>query len=53
MKCPKCNSQYIVKNGHTHSGKQNFKGRDSVRQFVIYPRHQPISEATRELIDLL
>ncbi|WP_445251740.1 MULTISPECIES: IS1/IS1595 family N-terminal zinc-binding domain-containing protein [unclassified Microcoleus] len=28
MNCPKCNSEYILKNGRTHSGKQNFKGRD-------------------------
>jgi insertion element IS1 protein InsB len=53
MKCPRCNSQYIVKNGHTHSGKQSFKCRDCSRQFVIAPRHQPISEDTRELIDRL
>ena len=53
MKCPKCNSQYIVKNGHTHTGKQNFKCRDCNRQFVMAPRHQPISEETRELIDRL
>ncbi|WP_445242778.1 IS1/IS1595 family N-terminal zinc-binding domain-containing protein [Microcoleus sp. S28C3] len=25
MKCPRCDSQYIVKNGHTHNGKQSFK----------------------------
>jgi len=34
-------------------GKQNFKCRDCVRQFVMTPRHQPISEATKELIDRL
>ena len=53
MKCPRCDSQYIVKNGHTHTGKQSFKCRDCSRQFVIAPRHQPISEDTRELIDRL
>ena len=53
MKCPRCNSQYIVKNGYTHTGKQSFKCRDCSRQFVIAPRHQPISEDTRELIDRL
>ncbi|WP_424408972.1 IS1/IS1595 family N-terminal zinc-binding domain-containing protein [Microcoleus sp.] len=25
MKCPRCNSQYIVKNGRIHNGKQSFK----------------------------
>ncbi|MFK0735035.1 MAG: IS1 family transposase [Gloeotrichia echinulata GP01] len=27
MNCPKCNSKNIVKNGHTHYGKQRFKCR--------------------------
>ena len=53
MKCPRYNSQYIVKNGHTHMGKQNFKCRDCDRQFVMAPRHQPVEEETRELIDRL
>ena len=53
MKCPRCNSQYIVKNGHTHTGKQNFKCRDCDRQFVMAPRHQPVEEETRKLIDRL
>ncbi len=53
MQCPKCGSQYVVKNGHTHTGKQNFKCRDCGRQFVMTPRHQPISEEKRELIDRL
>ena len=53
MKCRSCDSQGVVKNGHTHTGKQNFKCRDCVRQFVMTPRHQPISEETRELIERL
>ena len=53
MQCPKCDSQYVVKNGHTHTGKQNFKCRDCGRQFVTTPSHQPISKPTRELIDRL
>jgi transposase-like protein len=53
MKCPRCDSQHIVKNGHTHNGKQSFKCGDCARQFVIAPRHQPISESTRKLIDKL
>ncbi|MEG4353789.1 hypothetical protein QUA70_24565 [Microcoleus sp. LAD1_D5] len=51
MNCPKCNSEYILKNGRTRSQKQNFKCRDCGRQFVMSPRHQPISSATKELID--
>ena len=53
MKCPRCDSQYIVKNGHTRNGKQSFKCGDCARQFVMAPRHQPISESTRKLIDKL
>lgn len=53
MQCPKCGSQSVIKNGHTHTGKQNFKCRDCQRQFVIAPRHQPISQEKRELIDRL
>jgi IS1 family transposase/transposase-like protein len=53
MKCPRCDSQHIVKNGHTHNGKQSFKCGDCARQFVIAPRHQPISESTKKLIDKL
>jgi hypothetical protein len=32
---------------------QNFKCRACARQFVMNPRHQPISKSTRELIDRL
>ncbi|MBD1930956.1 MULTISPECIES: IS1 family transposase [Cyanophyceae] len=53
MQCPKCDSRYVVKNGHTHTGKQNFKCRDCGRQFVTTPSHQPVSKSTRELIDRL
>src|SRR4028118_2056740 len=53
MNCPNCNSEYILKNGRTRSGKQNFKCRDCGRQFVMNPRHQPISKSTRQLIDRL
>lgn len=53
MNCPKCNSEYILKNGRSRSQKQNFKCRDCGRQFVMSPRHQPISSATKKLIDRL
>ena len=53
MKCPRCDFQYIVKNGHTHNGKQSFKCGDCARQFVMALRHQPLEEETRKLIDKL
>ncbi|WP_445304720.1 IS1/IS1595 family N-terminal zinc-binding domain-containing protein [Microcoleus sp. Pol7_A1] len=53
INCPPCGFSNIVKNGHTHSGKQNFKFIDGRRQFVQNPRYQTISEETTELIDRL
>jgi transposase-like protein len=53
MLCPNCESSHIVKNGRTHSGKQNFKCQDCRRQFVLEPEHQPISQETRNLVNEL
>ena len=53
MLCPRCNSEETVKNGHTHYGKQRFKCQTCGRQFVKNPRHQPIIQSTRNLIDKL
>ncbi|WP_448270395.1 IS1 family transposase [Nostoc sp. DSM 114159] len=53
MHCPKCNSKNIVKNGHTHYGKQRFKCHNCGRQFVESPTRQPIDNSTRTLIDKL
>jgi hypothetical protein len=36
-----------------HSGNQKFKRRDCHRHFVQNPRHQPISEETKELIGFI
>lgn len=51
--CPKCGSQYIVKNGHIHNGKNRFKCGDCGRQFVENPTKKVISQSTKDLIDLL
>jgi IS1 family transposase len=53
MKCLKCLSDKIVKYGKTHYGKQRYKCKDCNRQFVENPRHQPISDDQRNLIDKL
>jgi transposase-like protein len=53
LNCSRCGSPNIVTNGPTHSGNQNFKCRACHRHFVQNPRHQPISEETKELIDRL
>ena len=49
MHCPKCLGTNIVKNGHTHYGRQNYKCKDCGRQFVFPNRHY-ISESVKELI---
>jgi insertion element IS1 protein InsB len=53
MNSPRCDSENVVKNGLTQSGKQNFKCRECGRHFVQNPRHQPIPEETQALIDKL
>ena len=53
LSCPSCDSERIVKNGKTHTGKQNHKCRECGRQFVEDPQHQPIDEATKRLVDKL
>lgn len=51
--CPKCKSENVIKNGHIHNGKQNFKCRDCERQFVEDPKQKRISQETKDLIDKL
>jgi len=51
MNCPKCQSTYIIKYGHTHYGKPRFLCQDCGRQFVENPTRQPIAQDTRDLID--
>ncbi|WP_445305630.1 IS1/IS1595 family N-terminal zinc-binding domain-containing protein [Microcoleus sp. herbarium2] len=53
MNCLRCGSPNSVTNGPTNSGNQNFKCRDCHRYLVQNPRHQPILEGTKELIDRL
>ena len=51
--CPACGSGHVVKNGFIHTGKQNHRCRDCGRQFVLKPKHPPISDHTKALIDRL
>jgi len=53
MNCPRCQSTQIIKYGHTHYGKQQFRCQDCNRQFVENATRQPIDTATRQLIDKL
>ncbi len=53
MKCPKCSSEQIAKNGSIHTGKQKYKCKECGRQFVENPKHPAISDETKGLIDKL
>ena len=53
MKCPKCSSEEIIKNGSIHTGKQKYQCKTCGRQFVENPKHPMISDETKALIDKL
>ena len=53
MKCPKCGSEHIVKNGSIHNKKQKFKCKDCGRQFVENPSVPRIDDKTIALIEKL
>lgn len=53
LKCPQCNGQHIVKNGHIHNGKQRFKCHDCGRQFIENPTKIVISDETKAWINRL
>jgi transposase-like protein len=52
MSCPRCGSNYIVKNGISLSNKQKYKCRDCNKQFVLNPEKY-ISEEKKAIIDNL
>ena len=51
--CPSCGSNCVVKNGKSHSGKQNHKCRNCGRQFVAEPTNPLVSDETKLLVDKL
>jgi IS1 family transposase/transposase-like protein len=53
MKCPACQSEKIVKNGHIHNGKQNFSCKECGRQFVEHPENRTVSDETKKFVDRL
>ena len=48
MKCPKCSSSKISKNGYRR-GKQCFRCRECGRQFVLNPKQQPYPPEAKQL----
>lgn len=53
MRCPRCNSEQIVKNGSIHTGKQKYLCKACGRQFVENRQQQAISAETKGFIDKL
>ena len=53
MKCPRCGSDRIKKNGSIHNKKQKYQCNDCKRQFVENPKNVIISTETRNLTDRL
>src|SRR5262245_35897483 len=51
--CPRCKSPKSKKNGHIHTGKQNYQCKNCGRQFVQSFAQYRISDATRALIERL
>jgi transposase-like protein len=51
--CPACGSTQFKKNGHIHSGKQNYQCKACGRQFVVSTEERIISSEQRTLIEHL
>ena len=52
-KCPRCQSEEVVKNGHIHNCKQRYICKQCGRQFVKDPQNKPVSDEQKALIDKL
>ena len=50
LKCPKCQSNVIKKNGTIHNGKQKYECLSCHRQFVENPENKVVSDDTKERI---
>jgi transposase-like protein len=53
MKCPRCQSGNIIKNGSIHNGKQKYECKECGRQFVEHPENKIISSEIKIFIDRL
>ena len=53
MRCPRCKSENIKKNGSIYNKKQKYECKDCKRQFVENPKWRQVSDETKELIDRL
>jgi insertion element IS1 protein InsB len=53
IRCTKCLSDKVVKNGKAPSGSQKYKCKECAYAFVEHPKNKPISEETKLCVDLL
>ncbi len=53
VRCTKCLSDKVVRNGIAPSGSQKYKCKDCAYAFVERPKNKPISEETKACVDLL
>lgn len=53
LKCPECESESVLKNGHIHNGKQRYVCKSCGRQFVPDSTKKVIGDQTKALIDRL
>jgi transposase-like protein len=53
MKCPRCESSSIVKNGSIANGKKKFLCKECGRQFVENPQNKQISDEKWRIVDRL
>jgi transposase-like protein len=51
--CPQCGSRWYKRNGHIHTGKQNYRCKMCGRAFVLHPENSVITEEQRVLIERL
>jgi insertion element IS1 protein InsB len=52
-KCPRCQSEKVIRNGRIHNGTPKFACKACGRQFVERPQQQRISDETKSRIDKL
>jgi insertion element IS1 protein InsB len=53
MRCPKCDSSSVVKNGSISNGKKKFLCKECSRQFVENPERRKISDDEWRIVDRL
>jgi transposase-like protein len=49
--CPNCGSEKYKKNGHIHSGKQNYRCKECGRQFVRDYEFKDVGDLKKDLIN--